>query len=128
MDSLAWPIGLICVLKRREEPLVVPSLPAESINTGMASGATTALRMLPIKQLWLTFMPWCPIAMQLNASVIWEPAPAPIAMLKLPLVLVTRASRPIAMLDEPVVFKRSALAPSAVLWLPVLLFKRAVLP
>src|SRR5438477_12434654 len=87
MDSLALSIGLICVLKRREEPLVVPSLPAESINTGMKSGATTALRMLPIKQLWFTFAPWCPIAMQLNADVIWEPAPSPTAMLKLPLVL-----------------------------------------
>ena len=103
-------------------------MPAESINTAMASGATTALRMLPIKQLWFTFAPWCPIAMQLNASVIAPPAPEPTAILKLPLVLFGRALLPMAMLDEPVVLFKSAVVPVAVLLAPLVLCRSASVP
>ena len=58
-------IGLISFLNRWEE-LIVPSWPAESITTGMASAFCVATpRMLPIKQLLFTFPPALPIQITL---------------------------------------------------------------
>src|SRR6266513_2783195 len=98
MASLALFIGLISFLNRREE-LYVPSWPAESIMTGMASAfAVVTPRMLPIKQLLLTSAPGVPIAITLSAVVTLPPAILPKAVLELPAMLLESAPFPMAVL------------------------------
>src|SRR6266542_6451603 len=113
MASLACSIALISFLYRREE-LAVPSWPAESIRTGMASGfAVVTSRMLPIKQLLSTFSPGpkAPIQITLLAVLTPKPATAPKAVLLLPMVLLGSAKIPLAVLLLPVVLLKSALKP-----------------
>src|SRR6266699_3653401 len=109
MASLALSIGLISFLNRREE-LAVPSWPAESIMTGMASAfAVVTSRMRPIKQLLVTFAPAVPIAITLLAVVTPLPASNPKAVLKLLVVFLSSAKEPSAVLSKPVVLRLSAL-------------------
>ncbi len=104
MASLALSIGLISFLNRREE-LAVRSWPKESIRTGMASAcAVVTLRMLPIKQLPLTFRPMDPIQITLSAVVTLLPAPSPKAVLLKPVVFWS-ASAPMAVLLKSVVMQ-----------------------
>ena len=84
----------------------------------MASAfAVVTPRMLPIKQLLLTFAPdLAPIQITLLAVVTPLPAPTPKAVLPLPVVLLERVA-PMAVLSAPVVlFERTS--PVAVLLLP----------
>src|SRR6266496_4080013 len=117
--SLACSIGLISFLNRREE-LAVPNWPTISISTGIAAFTVVTPRMLPIKQLSLTFAPEVPIAITLLAVVTPRPAPNPKAMLLTP-VLLASASKPVAVFWKPVVLFRSAPSPLAVLKTPVVL-------
>src|SRR5213596_588526 len=128
--SLAFSIRLILFLKRRDEPLVVPSLPAESINTGAASGATRAPRMFPIKQLLSTLIPRtsAPIQITLWAVVTFTPAFTPTAVLATPLVFPPSARCPTAVLLKPSVLATSARGPVAVFWLPVVFWLSASKP
>src|SRR5206468_3308780 len=101
MDSLALSIGLISFFNRRDE-LFVPSWPAESITTGVASPiAVVTSRMLPIKQLLFTFAPGVPIQITLLAVLTPVPAKTPKAVLPAP-VLLKSASLPTAVLALPV--------------------------
>src|SRR6266542_5299800 len=114
MASLVWSIGLISFLNRREE-LAVPSWPQESIRTGIASAFAVVIpRMLPIKQLAPTFLPWVPIAITPLAVLTPSPAPNPKAVLSLP-VLNRRAATPMAVLFKPVVLRLRGCTPLAVL-------------
>src|SRR6266545_2376824 len=108
MALLACSIALISFLYRREE-LTVPSWPAESISTGMASVFAVVIpRMRPIKQLLLTFAPATPIAITLLAVVTPSPATTPKAVLLLPVVLLASAPVPLAVLKKPVLLFKSA--------------------
>src|SRR6266542_6843091 len=107
MASLVLSIGLISFLNRREE-LTVPSWPAESISTGVAAFTVVAPKMLPIKQLLLTFAPVAPMQITPFAVVTKPPAPLPKAMLLLPVALLESASTPTAVLLLPVVLLKSA--------------------
>src|SRR5260370_41715355 len=123
MASLALSIGLTSRLKRREE-LIVPSWPAESIRTGIASGLCVVTpRILPIKQVLSKLAPatLAPIQITLVAVVTPEPAELPKAVLRSPLVLLNSAPSPIAVVLLPVVAPGSELVPMAVLALPVVI-------
>src|SRR6476660_8614539 len=105
MASLALAIGLISFLNRAEE-LIVPSWLAASITTGRALAFIVVTpRMLPIKQVLLTFAPetLAPIQITLLAVVTLPPAPAPKAVLVPPVVSRSNACTPTAVLKLPVV-------------------------
>src|SRR6267378_3625373 len=152
---LAVPMSAISSLTRREE-LIVPSWPALSTITAIASALKVGvLRMpamkvaawaLPIRMkfasaatpvfpMWMLLLPVVrfnpakePMAMlSLPVGLFWS-APTPLAVLKFPVVLAWSAPTPLAVLFWPVVLAWSANAPLAVLLAPVVLCRSASMP
>src|SRR6516164_9188495 len=122
MASLIWFMGLMSVLKRREEG-DTPSCPVgQSTTTGMPFGRVT----LQIPAIYVAICTAC-VPMRIVLASKATPT-LPISILLLPVVRLAPARLPTAMLDEPVVLFWSAPAPLAVLSKPVRLFKSAVSP
>src|SRR6267378_4109093 len=152
---LAVPMSAISSLTRREE-LIVPSWPALSTITAIASALKVGvLRMpamnvaawaLPIRMkfasaatpvfpMWMLLLPVVrfnpakePMAMLSLPVVLFWSAPTPLAVLKFPVVLAWSAPTPLAVLFWPVVLAWSANAPLAVLLAPVVLCRSASMP
>src|SRR6267378_2217155 len=135
---LAVPMSAISSLTRREE-LIVPSWPALSTITAIASALKVGvLRMpamnvaawaLPIRMKFASAAtPVFPMWMLLLPVVRFNPAKEPMAMLSLPVVLFWSAPTPLAVLKFPVVLAWSAPTPLAVLKWPVVLFWSADAP